>query len=106
MLFLVRRRKMKSMSDAGRLQREESKIIWSRDHMRPVLVCIFLLALLAGIQAQQIDLIANTDGRKTISLDGQWKTIIDTYESGYYDYCYLPNPIGYFQNSKPKTKSV
>src|SRR2546428_8421532 len=99
---------MKSMSDAGvpsRLQREESKIIWSRDHMRPVLVCIFLLALLAGIQAQQIDLIANTDGRKTISLDGQWKTIIDPYESGYYDYRYLPSPNGYFKDTKPKTKS-
>ncbi|PYS71933.1 MAG: beta-glucuronidase [Acidobacteria bacterium] len=73
--------------------------------MRPVLVCIFLLALLAGIQAQQIDLIANTDARKTISLDGQWKTIIDPYESGYYDYRYLPSPNGYFKDTKPKTKS-
>src|SRR5438270_12572741 len=105
MLFLVRRRKMKSMSDAGRLQREESKIIWSRDHMRTVLVCIFLLALLACVQAQQIDLIVNTEGRKTISLDGQWKTIIDPYESGYYDYRYLPSPNGYFKDTKPKTKS-
>ena len=73
--------------------------------MRPVLLCIFLLALLAGIQAQQIDLIANTDARKTISLDGQWKTIIDPYESGYYDYRYLPSPNGYFKDTKPKTKS-
>src|SRR2546423_12862986 len=73
--------------------------------MRPVLVCIFLLALLAGIQAQQIDLIANTDGRKTISLDGQWKTIIDPYESGYFDYRYQPSTNGYFKDAKPKTKS-
>src|SRR5438105_2979815 len=105
MLFLVRRRKMKSMSDAGRLQREESKIIWSRDHMRPVLVCTFLLALLACVQAQQIDLIANPDGRKTVSLDGEWKTIIDPYESGYFDYRYQPSANGYFKDARPKTKS-
>jgi len=73
--------------------------------MRPVLVCIFLLALLASIQAQQIGLIANTDGRKTISLDGQWRTIIDPYESGYYDYRYEPSANGYFKDAKPKTKS-
>src|SRR5205814_1350128 len=83
---------------ADRLQREESKIIWSRDHMRPVLVCIFLLALLACVQAQQIDLIANPDGRKTVSLDGEWKTIIDPYESGYFDYRYQPSANGYFKD--------
>src|SRR3989440_6597389 len=99
---------MKSMSDAGvpsRLPRGESKFIWSRYHMRPVLICIFLLAVLASIQAQQIDLIANTDGRKTVSLDGEWKTIIDPYESGYFDYRYQPSTNGYFKDAKPKTKS-
>src|SRR2546430_14928473 len=99
---------MKSMSDAGvpsRLPRGESKFIWSRDHMRPVLVCILLPALVAGIEAQHVDLIANTDGRKTISLDGQWKTIIDPYESGYFDYRYEPSANGYFKDAKPKTKS-
>src|SRR2546421_1441032 len=99
---------MKSMSDAGvpsRLPRGESKFIWSRYHMRPVLICIFLLAVLASIQAQQIDLIANTDGRKTVSLDGEWKTIIDPYESGYYDYRYQPSANGYFKDAKPKSKS-
>ncbi|HBB97991.1 MAG TPA: beta-glucuronidase [Blastocatellia bacterium] len=73
--------------------------------MRPVLVCIFLLALLGSTQAQQIDLIANPDGRKTISLDGQWRTIIDPYESGYYDYRYQPSANGYFKDAKPRSKS-
>src|SRR5205823_7901949 len=57
------------------------------------------------VQAQQTDLIANTDGRKTISLDGQWRTIIDPYETGYYDYRYQPSADGYFKDTKPKTKS-
>ena len=73
--------------------------------MRPVLVCIFLFALIANTQAQQIDLIANTDGRKTLSLDGQWRAIIDPYESGYYDYRYQPSANGYFKDAKPKSKS-
>jgi beta-glucuronidase len=73
--------------------------------MRPVLICIFLLTVTACLQAQQLDLIANMDGRKTVSLDGEWKTIIDPYESGYYDYRYQPSANGYFKDAKPKTKS-
>ena len=69
---------------------------------------VLLLALTAAVprsQAQQLDLIANTDARQTISLDGQWKTIIDPYESGYYDYRYQPSTNGYFKDAKPKTKT-
>ena len=73
--------------------------------MRLVLICFFLLALHSITQAQQIDLIANTEGRTTISLDGQWRTIIDPYESGYYDYRYQPSANGYFKDAKPKSKS-
>src|SRR5437667_11368263 len=100
---------MNRMTDAGglhsKIRREQSKIIGIRYHMRSVLICIFLLAVLASIQAQQIDLIANTDGRKTVSLDGEWKTIIDPYESGYFDYRYQPSANGYFKDARPKTKS-
>lgn len=64
-----------------------------------------LFVLVSAAHAQQLALIANTDGRKTVSLDGQWQTIVDPYESGYYDYRYQPNPDGYFKNAKPKTKS-
>ena len=75
----------------------------------PILaVLVLLIALIAAVprmQAQQIELIANTDARQTISLDGRWKTIIDPYESGYYDYRYQPSAEGYFKDAKPKTKS-
>ena len=68
-------------------------------------LCIGFLAAVTMVSAQQPGLIANTDGRKTISLDGQWHTIIDPYESGYYDYRYQPSANGYFKDAKPKSKS-
>jgi beta-glucuronidase len=73
--------------------------------MKPIVLLIALLAFLPCVKAQQVALIANTEGRKTISLDGQWQTIIDPYESGYYDYRYLPSANGYFKDAKPKDKS-
>lgn len=50
-------------------------------------------------------LITNTEGRKSISLNGQWQVIIDPYESGFYNYRYQPSDNGYFKNAKPKNKS-
>src|SRR5689334_5623219 len=73
--------------------------------MKSLALFAALFVLVSAAQAQRVDLIANTDGRKTVSLDGQWQTIVDPYESGYYDYRYQPNPNGYFKNAKPKTKS-
>src|SRR5437016_3160703 len=73
--------------------------------MKPLIAFLFLLAVVPSGQAQQVGLIANTDGRRTISLDGQWQTIIDPYETGYYDYRYQPSDNGFFKNAKPKTKS-
>ena len=87
------------------MPQEKSKVICRGRRIRPVLVCIFLFALLPTIQAQQADLIGNPDGRKTISLDGLWQTIIDPYESGYYDYRYQPSANGYFKDAKPQTRS-
>ncbi len=66
---------------------------------------MFLFAVMPCVSAQQTSLIANTDGRKTVSLDGQWKAIVDPYETGYYDYRYEPSSNGYFKNEKPKTPS-
>jgi len=73
--------------------------------MKALITLIFLLAVLPCARAQQTGLIANTDGRKTISLDGQWQTILDPYETGYYDYRYQPSAEGYFKDAKPKDKS-
>ena len=62
-----------------------------------------LFACAAAAQAQRpAPLIANVDGRKAVSLDGRWQTIIDPYENGFYDYRYQESPNGYFKNQKPK----
>lgn len=50
-------------------------------------------------------LIQNVDGRSTTSLGGAWRTIVDPYENGYYDYRYRPNPYGYFRDAKPAAAS-
>jgi beta-glucuronidase len=73
--------------------------------MKILILLIALLALDPAVRAQQIGLIANTEGRKTVSLDGQWQTIVDPYESGYYNYRYQPSDNGYFKNAKPKSKT-
>src|SRR6266480_7621822 len=73
--------------------------------MKALLLLITIIAVVSCVRAQQTGLIANTDGRQTISLDGQWRTIIDPYESGYYDYRYQPSANGYFKDAKPKNKS-
>lgn len=73
--------------------------------MKSLILLVALLALVQTVPAQQIGLIANPSGRKTVSLDGEWQTIIDPYESGYYDYRYQPSANGYFKNAKPKDKS-
>ena len=67
---------------------------------------VLLAALATGTQAQQPGpLIANVEGRRTISLNGQWQTIIDPYETGYYDYRYHESRDGYFKNAKPTSPS-
>ncbi len=69
------------------------------------LILFSLLVLVSAVQAQQVALITNTDARKIVSLNGQWQTIVDPYESGFYDYRYQPSRNGYFKNAKPKSKS-
>ena len=73
--------------------------------MKTIILLLSLLAFVPSVRAQQIGLIANTDGRKSTSLDGKWQTIVDPYESGFYNYRYQPSDNGYFKNAKPKTKS-
>jgi beta-glucuronidase len=73
--------------------------------MKSLLIVLSLLVLAPCVRAQQFGVLQNTEGRKTISLDGQWQAIIDPYESGFYDYRYQPSANGYFRNAKPKSKS-
>jgi beta-glucuronidase len=50
-------------------------------------------------------LITNVDGRRTTSLDGPWRTIVDALERGYFDYRYEPRADGYFRDRKPKDET-
>ena len=76
-----------------------------RNKMKIIFGLVLLFATFTCAQAQQADVIANTEGRKTVSLDGHWQTIVDPYETGYYDYRYQPSANGYFKDAKPKTRS-
>jgi beta-glucuronidase len=89
----------------SQLVEEHDPYVLTSSQMKPLLLLIFLLGTVSSAGAQQAGLITNTDGRKTVSLDGQWQTIIDPYESGYYDYRYQPSSNGFFKDAKPKTKS-
>lgn len=73
--------------------------------MKSLILLVALLVCVPCVRAQQTGLITNTEGRKTISLDGQWQMIVDPYESGYYNYRYQPIDNGYFKNAKPKSKT-
>ena len=66
-----------------------------------------LIILIGGTytQASSTGLITNVQSRKTVSLNGRWNIIIDPYETGYYDYRYLPAEDGFFKNARPKDKT-
>jgi beta-glucuronidase len=52
---------------------------------------------------QPSGLIANVEHRKTTSLNGAWRYIVDPYDNGYFDYRHQPRTDGFFENAKPKT---
>src|SRR6266436_248637 len=68
--------------------------------MKTLIVLMFLFAVMPCVSAQQTSLITNTDGRKTVNLDGQWKVIVDPYETGYYDYRYEASANVYLNGEK------
>ena len=59
-----------------------------------------------SVSAQVSPQIINVDGRKTTSLDGLWKTIVDPYENGYYDYRRKPLADGFGSDKDIVDKSV
>ncbi|MGA2329672.1 MAG: glycoside hydrolase family 2 TIM barrel-domain containing protein, partial [Bryobacteraceae bacterium] len=67
---------------------------------------IALLMLAGGALAQPPAPIQNIPGRKTVSLNGSWQTIVDPFEVGYYDYRWQPDiESGFGANRKPRSKS-
>ncbi|MEO1087883.1 MAG: sugar-binding domain-containing protein, partial [Acidobacteriota bacterium] len=61
---------------------------------------LVLLSLMAQPLASQ-ELLQNVDGRRVTSLDGAWRTIVDPFENGYYNYRMQPHADGYFRDAKP-----
>lgn len=74
-------------------------------------IIIGMLLSLSALSYANEPLIQNTQSRKSFSLNGHWKYIIDMYETGYYNYRMEPhdnteNPgaSAFFLNQKPKSK--
>ncbi len=75
--------------------------------MKRILFLFQLIATLC-VNAQTSPQIINVEERTTISLDGQWKTIVDPFENGYYDYRREPfkDGFGYSTDKDVVDKSV
>jgi beta-glucuronidase len=73
--------------------------------MRIHLAVLAVLAACAPVGAQSPSRIANVEARRTTSLNGRWRAIVDPYENGYYDSRLQPSKDGFFRDAKPKDKS-
>ena len=67
-----------------------------------IFAACFLSAKNSGLSPQ----IININDRSAISLDGQWRTIVDPFENGYYDYRLMPLNYGYFLDKEYKNRTV
>lgn len=64
-----------------------------------ILVCLISVAIELNAQNQGLSpQIVNILNRDQISLNGSWKTIVDPFENGYYDYRLQPLKRGYFSD--------
>ena len=66
---------------------------------------VVTLFVSAGVSAQGFANISNVSARETTSLDGQWKSIVDPFENGYYDYRLNPTDGGYAQDRTYSSKT-
>ncbi|MGA2771427.1 MAG: glycoside hydrolase family 2 TIM barrel-domain containing protein [Bryobacteraceae bacterium] len=73
--------------------------------MRTHLTVLAVLAICAPLEAQSPSRIVNVEARRTTSLNGKWRAIVDPYENGYYNFRLQPATDGYFLDAKPKDKS-
>jgi beta-glucuronidase len=71
------------------------------------LAAIYAAFIATPSLGQIAPLIANVDARRTVSLNGPWRTIVDPYDVGSLDYRAQPltNNNAFFKNYKPQTKS-
>jgi beta-glucuronidase len=71
----------------------------------PAVVPVLVVKVLADEAPGPDPLVTNVDGRRTTSLDGRWRTIVDAFEKGYYDYRYQPRKDGYFLDRKAQDET-
>ena len=57
------------------------------------------LGAAGGVRAA---ILVNVDHRQTVDLGGDWKVIIDPYETGFYNYRYQEDSNGYFRDRRPQ----
>ena len=67
---------------------------------------MMLACVSVALSGREHPLIINVDGRHTTSLDGLWRTIVDPYENGYYDYRRQPLPDGFGSDRDIVDRSV
>lgn len=67
---------------------------------------LLLIFICVGVNAQLYNPIINISSRTVTSLDGLWKTIVDPFENGYYDYRLKPYDQGYAQDKTYSDKGV
>lgn len=67
------------------------------------LLLLFFMGGLTTTHAQSI--LQNVYGRAHTSLNGQWQSIVDPFDVGYYNYRLKPDPNGFFKNRKAENKS-
>jgi beta-glucuronidase len=68
----------------------------------PVLLPPILAVAVAAAAEAPVAAIANVEGRQATNLGGLWRTIVDPYDNGFYDYRYSERADGYFKDAKPK----
>ena len=82
-------------------------------HIRRFGLLLTLSLFFHFLQGQSFPLIQNVQGRNITTLNGTWHYIIDPYETGYYDYRYMPydadpdrknSEAAYYNHAKPKNK--
>jgi beta-glucuronidase len=64
-----------------------------------------LITLTTLAQTPHFSPLANVGARHTISLDGRWRTIVDPYEVGAYDFHQHAGGANFYQNAHPKSES-
>lgn len=81
---------------------------WIRLRLAALVACTVLalgsMSTPTAASAQVV--VQNPMGRDATTLDGVWRSIVDPYENGYYNYRYEPHDNGYFRDAKPADPSA